>query len=198
MRPIETQAWGEAVDEIRRTVCADAESVCAASYLRAIVYEDVPMGSTQKVGPSVKGSREPAAYDSSPMLHNASDCKDDHQYFEIRQHGFIQLIQAGKSIIVAGSYALERSLPQIRPRSRPMETAQIVYAQVEAHIFPAQLSSDELLHLDIVLRDEVDGVLLLVHVTGREDRLRPGEDQVARLARKGGREFEYFLEIARV
>lgn len=30
---------------------------------------DVPMGSTQKVGSSVRLVRAPAAYDSSPMLH---------------------------------------------------------------------------------------------------------------------------------
>ena len=31
-------------------------------------YVEIPIGSTQKVGSSVKGGREPAEYDSSPML----------------------------------------------------------------------------------------------------------------------------------
>ena len=67
------------------------------------------------------------------------------------------------------------SLPKYQ-LTRPTE-----YAQLEARVLLAQLASDKFLYLDIVLRDKVDRVLLLVHVTGSADCLRPGEDEVALL-----------------
>jgi hypothetical protein len=69
MRPMETQTkgkpWTKLVvpSEVWRECQNEPDPVIECG-----LDEDVPMGSTQNVGVSVRGSRLPAAYDSSPIL----------------------------------------------------------------------------------------------------------------------------------
>ncbi|SRR5258706_115914 len=56
---------GEAVHEVGSSVCErDLIRRCASSFGQI----KIPIGSTQKVGASVKDRRVPSVYDSSPML----------------------------------------------------------------------------------------------------------------------------------
>ena len=58
----------ESVHKVCRSICRSAGSVRYGMMRGFSVGLNVPMGSTQKVGVSVKGGRVPEEYDSSPML----------------------------------------------------------------------------------------------------------------------------------